>query len=98
MRRQYRNATIRWECVVNADEIGTLRKRLELSKAAAARKVGVNRSTWHRWESGEIVPKGRNLQKLQKLAANRSLEERVAALETGLEELKAMIGELLGDK
>lgn len=39
-------------------ELKTLRKRLGLSLAQAARQVEVNPRTWARWEASEKVPPG----------------------------------------
>ena len=36
----------------------TLRKRLKLTQAAAARLVGVTVTTWCRWETGKNTPQG----------------------------------------
>jgi DNA-binding transcriptional regulator YiaG len=44
---------------LTAAELKSLRKKLRLSLADAARQVEVNARTWARWESGERrIPRG----------------------------------------
>jgi len=42
-------------------DIASERKRLGLSQAAIAAKIGVNQATVSRWESGELTPNSRDL-------------------------------------
>lgn len=42
-------------------DIASERKRLGLSQAAIAAKIGVNQATVSRWESGDLTPNSRDL-------------------------------------
>ena len=52
---------------------------LGLNLSQAARLVGVNVSTWHRWEKGS-QPKADQLAALEKALADRSVADPKAAL------------------
>lgn len=45
-----------------------LRRKLKLTQAALAEKVGVEQSTIHRWEKGERTPRGPALAILKQIA------------------------------
>jgi len=56
---------------MTAQQILALRKSLGFTQQQLADRIGANRVTVARWETGKHPPQGANLKALKDLAANR---------------------------
>lgn len=59
---------------MTADEIKTLRKKMDLTQSEFANKVGVHKITVSRWERGEVGPSGLALKVLGRMAKRTKLK------------------------